>query len=696
MSLHDPSYIQSRLKTVSDPTGFLTHLFARSPVGFAVWSADGKPLLTNQAFMDLFLVEPPPEYNVLEDELLAANGMLALFKRAFAGEAVQVPTFWYDPREHTRITVKEGRRVAISMSIFPLFKEGGTVEYVAATYKDETELMLSTELLKSNRDRLELAQHAGRLGTFEWNVQTGVNTWTAELEALYGLKAGEFGKTQQSWEQLVHPEDRSGAVALVDRALHTFVPVEGEWRVLWPDKSVHWLFGRFQAFKDERGATQSLMGVNLDISERKQSELATARATERLRVLAESSRLFAATTIDSASLLKNVAQTIATLVGDGCTIALLDNDDGEHLVNVANAHRDAALDKDCNARLMGMRIPISTSETLAAKVMRTGEPQLVADIEPTVLVKQAELSPLSAIVERLNIHSVVVVPLRQRQRLIGTLSSFRSGPGRAYTEDDLNLFLDLSERAGLALENARHYEELEQRVAQRTAALEETNRELEAFSYSISHDLGAPLRAIRGFSTALLESGERGLDTTEARHLLDRIIASANRMSELMEALLRLGRLKRSTVRITSVDLTKLATSILEHLRSTEPHRNVECVVMENMVAQGDLSLLQAALENLLGNAWKFTRHQPHAKIEVGRETLAGATVYYVRDNGAGFDMTHKHKLFTPFRRLHTAEQFEGTGVGLATVQRIIQRHGGQIWAEGAVNQGATFRFTLS
>ncbi|HKY36614.1 MAG TPA: ATP-binding protein [Polyangiaceae bacterium] len=153
MSLHDHHRIEQRLKSVADPVGFLINLFAHAPVGFAVWSADGKPLLTNKAFMDIFLVEPPPEYNVLKDELLAESGMLALFERAFRGETVHVPTFWYDPREHTAITVKEGRRVAISMTIFPLFAGSGEVEYVAATYKDETEVALAHERLELNETR---------------------------------------------------------------------------------------------------------------------------------------------------------------------------------------------------------------------------------------------------------------------------------------------------------------------------------------------------------------------------------------------------------------------------------------------------------------------------------------------------------------------------------------------------------------
>ena len=155
MSLHDFQRLQERLKSVADPVAFLVNLFAHAPVGFAVWTADGHPLLTNEAFMELFRVEPPPEYNVLEDDVLAESGMLALFRRAFAGETVHVPTFWYDPRELKVVRVTEGRRVAMSMTIFPLFKASGEIEYVAATYKDETEIMLAQERLRELNESLE-------------------------------------------------------------------------------------------------------------------------------------------------------------------------------------------------------------------------------------------------------------------------------------------------------------------------------------------------------------------------------------------------------------------------------------------------------------------------------------------------------------------------------------------------------------
>jgi light-regulated signal transduction histidine kinase (bacteriophytochrome) len=224
--------------------------------------------------------------------------------------------------------------------------------------------------------------------------------------------------------------------------------------------------------------------------------------------------------------------------------------------------------------------------------------------------------------------------------------------------------------------------------------LERANQELGSFSYSVSHDLRAPLRAIDGFSKALLNDYSQVLDDT-GRHYLQRIRAGSQRMSTLIDDLLSLSRISRAPLKREPLNLSSIATSVVNELRAREPARQVSTEIASSLMAEGDTRLLTIAFENLLGNAFKFTSKSERAQIWVGRESQGQEQVYFVRDSGAGFDMAYASKLFAPFQRLHADDEFEGTGIGLATVQRVIARHGGRIWAQAAKGQGATFFFTL-
>lgn len=237
-------------------------------------------------------------------------------------------------------------------------------------------------------------------------------------------------------------------------------------------------------------------------------------------------------------------------------------------------------------------------------------------------------------------------------------------------------------------------EQLEERVRLRTADLEAVNRELEAFAYSVSHDLRAPLRSIDGFSRILQEDYAEAVGV-EGRDSLDRIRAASQRMAELIDDLLDLSRIGRAEMRRETVDLTALARSVAAEMTEAAPGRSVDWVVADGLIAHGDSRLLRIVLENLLGNAWKFTSRRDRARIEFGATEQDGEPAYFVRDDGAGFDPAFAGRLFGAFQRLHTADEFPGTGIGLTTVQRIVRRHGGSIRAEAAVDQGATFSFTL-
>ncbi|MFN2455760.1 MAG: PAS domain S-box protein [Pyrinomonadaceae bacterium] len=254
---------------------------------------------------------------------------------------------------------------------------------------------------------------------------------------------------------------------------------------------------------------------------------------------------------------------------------------------------------------------------------------------------------------------------------------------------------DISERVDAEQRILRLNVELERRVIERTAELEAANKELEAFSYSVSHDLRAPLRSIDGFSQVLLEDYAGHIDAA-GQNYLHRVRAATQRMAQLIDDMLKLSRVSRGLMRRDEINLSALARETLEHLQKAQPERRVEIEIAEDIIARGDAQLVRIALENLLGNAWKFTGRRPSAKIEFGIKVGdVGERIFFVRDNGAGFDMAYANKLFGAFQRLHSIKEFEGTGIGLATVQRIINRHGGSIRAEGEIGRGATFYFTL-
>jgi two-component system sensor histidine kinase/response regulator len=240
----------------------------------------------------------------------------------------------------------------------------------------------------------------------------------------------------------------------------------------------------------------------------------------------------------------------------------------------------------------------------------------------------------------------------------------------------------------------RDYEAQLEHVQILNRKLEAVNQELESFSYSVSHDLRSPLRSIKGFSQALSRAYGESLDT-EGKDFLNRIVDSCEQMGSLIDDLLQLSRVIRGKVDMQNVNLSELAKTLSEEIQERQPSHHVELVIEDDLIAQADPRLMRVVFDNLLGNAWKFSRNNPKARVEIGSDWTDNRCIYYVRDNGAGFDMTYGDQLFKAFQRLHTEDEFEGNGVGLATVQRIIHRHGGEIWAVGEVGEGATFYFTL-
>jgi light-regulated signal transduction histidine kinase (bacteriophytochrome) len=338
-----------------------------------------------------------------------------------------------------------------------------------------------------------------------------------------------------------------------------------------------------------------------------------------------------------------------------------------------------------------------------------GRVQAVADIYEAGL-SDCHIKVLSQFQVRANL----IVPLLQGQNLWGLLCIHQCNAPRQWQEIEIEFVSQIANHLGAALQHAELLAELRSEIAERQQAeqraqelnqglrqaileLKAVNKELEAFSYSVSHDLRAPLRSIDGFSQALLEDCDDQLDET-AQDYLRRIRAATQRMGRLIDDLLTLARVTRTDINFAPIELSRIASSICNDLQQSQPERLVEFVVQPGLVVRGDGHLLRVVLDNLLNNAWKFTSKQPQAKIEFGAiaPSTDHPTTYFVRDDGTGFDMAYVDKLFGPFQRLHAIHDFPGNGIGLATVQRIVHRHGGRVWAEGAIDRGATFYFTLA
>jgi signal transduction histidine kinase len=330
----------------------------------------------------------------------------------------------------------------------------------------------------------------------------------------------------------------------------------------------------------------------------------------------------------------------------------------------------------------GQRFPMSAC--ISGWAMLNKRPAIIEDIYSDSRIPAHAYRPTF-------VKSLVMVPIRTASP-IGAIGNYWAHRHLASPEE-VELLQALANTTSVAIENVQAHEDLELRVRDRTLQLEAANRELETFSYSASHDLQAPLRRIDGFTQLLLKHCR--LEPKPA-HYFDCILSETRRMKELIGDLMRLARFARAEMKYETVDLSAIARELLLRLRGSDPARNVDFQVEEGLQVYGDAGLLRVVLDNLCSNAWKYSSKRDLARIAFGSQSQQdGSPVFYLRDNGAGFDSAMAGKLFAPFQRLHTEEEFSGNGVGLATVQRIIHRHGGRIWAEAEVDKGATFYFTL-
>ena len=409
------------------------------------------------------------------------------------------------------------------------------------------------------------------------------------------------------------------------------------------DGNFIWVSMHISALRDNMGNIKGFQGVTRDITERKKAEAEQLQANSLLNATLES-------TADG------------LLVVDNQGIRRLENN---RFVDMWRIPQEILDDKN--------------DETMLNYVLE----QLCDPDEFLAIVQELYRHPEAVSSDTLYLTDGRVFdrysqPQKINNEIVGRVWSFR----------------DVTEYKKAEAEILRLNEDLEERVRERTVELQAVNKELESFAYSVSHDFRAPLRALDGFSASLTEKYSNQLDE-QGLHYLRRIRNAAIYMSNLVDDLLKLSRVTRTDIKKEHVNLSKLAAEIVASLQEIEPDRKVEILITADLTAKGDPHLLQVVLNNLLGNAWKFSLQEAQAKIEVGRSVIDGENVFFVRDNGVGFNLAYADKLFGAFQRLHRTDEFPGTGIGLSIVLRIIERHGGRIWAESEVGKGATFYFTL-
>jgi PAS domain S-box-containing protein len=440
--------------------------------------------------------------------------------------------------------------------------------------------------------------------------------------------------------------------------------------------------------RDAYGMVLGVRCIFRDFTERRRTEEALSRYACRLEILHtidQAIRLAQSLEATAEAALRQM-QAIVPCWGAGVTLFDWEAGQAVRLAIVGRGKLPALAEKRVSLEAIG-------EEDLAA--LRAGRVHVVEDI-----LDLSAPPPAMQVLQQAGVRSYFRVPLFMQETLLGALNLWDDHPN-AFMPEQVEIACEVSDLLAVALRQAqlreqveRHAGELEQHVRERTAQLEATIKELEAFSYAVAHDLRAPLRAIHSFSEILLEEYAPRLDG-EAQGYLQRVSRNALHMGRLIDTLLEFSGLSRQPMAKETVAPAALVQQLLDELRPVYEHRQVEITMGELPTCQADPVLFKQVWANLLDNALKFTRRRPVARIEVGWHDREGEGVYFVRDNGVGFDQQYADKLFGVFHRLHRAEDYEGAGVGLALTQRIVQRHGGHIWAEGEVEQGATFSFTL-
>ncbi len=626
----------------------------------------------------------------------------------------------------------------------------------------EARVTRRTEELKQMNERFSLATRAASLGVWDWDLQKNELVWDDRMYELYGVNKADFAGAYEAWLQGVHPDDRAVSDEISKQARRGERPYDTEFRVVWPDNSIHYLKAYGQFVWGENGQPIRMTGINYDITDHKQAQEsltlfrtlidhtndaievvdlemgrfldANEQAYHSLGYTREEFLTLTVSDIDPQVTTRSMKKVLEELRRSGsltyesqhrrkdgsvfpveinATYIRLDRD---YVLTVA---RDITERKQMvealAAREREFRTLAENSPDNIARYDANGQTIYVnttlektlgspaPDMLGTTPMERASIGESrkyqGKIVEVLETGKEaemdLVMPDRgEGVRFHNVRFVAERGSDGAIT-GVLAIGRDVTERKQAEEEIQKMNRELELRVVERTTQLEAANNELEAFAYSVSHDLRAPLRHIDGF-LELLQKRTTGALDERSKHYMDTISDAAKRMGVLIDDLLAFSRMGRREMAQKPVELGTLVQEVIQEYEPDTQDRLIHWHIADLPTVTGDRAMLRAALANLIANALKFTRHRQPAEIEIGCLPNQNAEIIvFIHDNGAGFDMAYADKLFGVFQRLHRVDEFEGSGIGLANVRRIINRHGGRTWAEGKVNQGATFYFSL-
>ncbi|RPH34596.1 PAS domain S-box protein, partial [bacterium] len=557
---------------------------------------------------------------------------------------------------------------------FPIRDEHGKVSRWFGTNTDITEQLQAEAALRKTNERLKeseelsrLALTVGQAGAWSWDLRTSTLRWSDEYYRIFGIEPGSIAPQVEAGLSRIHPEDQQHVAALIERTLTSGEGIDDIHRVIWPDGSQHWVRWMAKAFfvDSSESKPDRLVGLAIDVTAQKEAEERLYKLNQDLQ---RRNRELDAERLKWQRLIEGIADEVWACDANGKV----------SMVNLATGANKGLMDFEGK----------TLEETLRE----------IEVLHPDGSVRPDEESPLRRSLQGDVLRGEEIV----RNRRTGTTrirqySSAPVGDTEGRVIGAVAVIRDVTEERQAESEIRRLNEELEERVKRRTAALERANQELESFSYSVSHDLKAPLRVIEGF-TRMLSDQYRVLPPEKQQQYIGLIQSGTQQMARLIESLLAFARVSRQVPQKIKVNMQTLAEEVVREQRQAIGEQAAQVMVIIGEMpreATGDPVLLRQVFANLLANAFKFTRRQETPIIEIGGYMKNGDLVYFVRDNGVGFPSRDVEKLFQVFQRLHAQEDFEGSGIGLANCRKFVERHGGEVLAEGEEGAGATFYFSL-